>query len=87
LVKHSFAGPEIWRKLLILDMINDMFIGMFQLSLVLLILSTHPRRLVACWCLFVFTLIAFSAFFFDKRFRVWRKLGYSLANPDAAMEA
>jgi hypothetical protein len=87
LMRHFLAGLEIWRKLLIIDMINDMFNYMFMLSLALLLLSTHPRRLVACWCLLFFTLIAFSAFFFDKRFRVWRKLGYSLANPDTAMEA
>jgi len=48
---------------------------------------SDDRRVLLHWCLLFVNLIAFSAFFFDKRFRLWRKLGYSLANPDAAMQA
>jgi hypothetical protein len=86
LMRHFLTGLEIWRKLLVLDTINDVFNGMFLLSLILAQLSDHPH-VAACWCLLVLYLSSFSLFFFDKRFRLWRKLGYSLANPDTAMEA
>lgn len=86
-IRHLPAGPEFWRKLLILGMINDAFLGVYQFSLSLLPLSIHPYRAVF-WCMPVLSLIILSMFcFFDKRFRVWRKLGYSLANPDMAVEA
>jgi hypothetical protein len=88
-IRHLVAGPEFLRKLLVLGMINDVFLSVFQMSLSLLYLSDHlnnPLRAVG-WCLFVLSLVGLGLFYFYKPFRVWRKLGYSLASPDMGMEA
>ena len=89
--KHGLAAPELWQKFLVIDMINDLFYGsnMFFGQLLLFSQLSIRTRFATIWYLLfsILFLFALSLFFFDKRFRVWHKLGYSLANPDTAMEA
>jgi hypothetical protein len=86
LMKRMLAGPKLWRKFLVRDMINDLFNAVFGLSLFLFQLMTHPG-LAASWFLFFSSLFLLGFIFFDKRFRVWRKLGNGLVNPEMAVRA
>jgi hypothetical protein len=91
LTKHGLAGQELWRKFLTLDMVNDVFNvsnSMFWTLLLFSGLSNRSHLAAGGYLLLpMLYLFALGLMFFDKRLRVWRKLGYSLANPDTAMEA